>query len=74
MEKKEENNENHIVKIPKQEYENLLRARDILLRQGYQNLPQEVIEQTKVQNFNRGAIAGLGIAALLYLLSRKNNK
>ena len=32
MEKKEENNENHIVKIPKQEYENLLRARDILLR------------------------------------------
>lgn len=66
--------ERHMLKIPQIEYELLLEARETLMRQGYQKLPDEIVERTKVQSFTRGAVVGLALAALLYLLSRNERR
>ena len=62
----------HMVKISKEAHEMLLQARNILLRQGYGGLPKQVVKEARPQSFNRGAIVGLGSAALSYLLSKED--
>ena len=71
--------ESHLVKIPKSEYETLMAARTELMRQGFQKLPPQIIENARIkgilqgrkEGFTQGAVVSIGLAALLYLLSKE---
>ena len=49
------------------EWERIEEARNLLLKKGYDNLPF----QAEPDEFTKGAIVGLGIAALIYLLNKE---
>ena len=60
-----------MVKMPLMEYEQLRQAQNTLLQRGYQGLPPEVVRDRNIQSFNNGAVVGLALAALLYLLTKE---
>ena len=60
------------IKVSEDEYQHVIQARQMLAQNGYSNLPFPQ-EQTQANDFTQGAIVGLGIAALIYLLSKEQD-
>ncbi|MGQ0796785.1 MAG: hypothetical protein ACT4OI_02805 [Methanobacteriota archaeon] len=68
-----------MVRIPEEEYEALHRAKRELMRKGLDSLPDEVLEDDEDNGeeeggFTMGLLAGLGAAALIYLLTRNKEQ
>jgi len=70
-----------MIRVPQDEYEELLRARRELVRKGLDKLPAEMQENEDDEDDDDGGAAltwgvvlGLGAAALIYLLSRDKAK
>ncbi len=62
-----------MVRIPEEEYDELIKARRELRRKGLDSLPDDFPnEETDEEegDFTMGLLVGLGAAALLYLLTR----
>jgi hypothetical protein len=57
------------IKVSDEEYQRILEARNMLAQKGYSNLP--LPEEQKRAEFTQGAIVGLGLAALIYLLTKE---
>lgn len=55
------------MRLSQEEWRKIEEARGLLLKKGYGNLPF----QAEPDEFTKGAIVGLGIAALIYLLSKE---
>ena len=60
------------VKVSEDEYQRIIQARQMLAQNGYSNLPLPQ-EQKQANDFTQGAVVGLGIAALIYLLSKEHD-
>jgi hypothetical protein len=61
-----------MVRIPEDEYDQLLKARRELKRKGLDSLPDDVYDEEEDEegDFTMGLLVGLGAAALVYLLTR----
>ncbi len=63
-----------MVRIPEEEYEQLVHARRELMRKGLDSLPDDFPEDEEDDDeggdFTMGLLVGLGAAALVYLLTR----
>ena len=59
------------IKVSEDEWEMINKARNALAHEGYGSLPKRVQEEYEADDFTKGAIVGLAIVALLYLLSKK---
>lgn len=62
-----------MVRIPEEEYEELIKARRELRRKGLDSLPDDFPDEEADEedgDFTMGLLVGLGAAALLYLLTR----
>lgn len=62
-----------MVRIPEEEYEELIKARRELRRKGLDSLPDDFPDEgtdDEEGDFTMGLLVGLGAAALLYLLTR----
>jgi hypothetical protein len=62
-----------MVRIPEEEYEELIKARRELRRKGLDSLPDDFPDEEADDedgDFTMGLLVGLGAAALLYLLTR----
>jgi len=61
-----------MVRIPEDEYDELLNARRELKRKGLDSLPNDVYDEEEDEegDFTMGLLVGLGAAALVYLLSK----
>jgi hypothetical protein len=55
------------MRLSQQEWEKLDEARGLLMKKGYGALPF----RAEPDEFTKGAIVGLGVAALIYLLSNE---
>ena len=55
------------MRLSRDEWNGIEEARGLLLKKGYENLPF----RAETDEFTKGAIVGLGIAALIYLLSKE---
>ncbi len=63
-----------MVRIPEEEYDELLKARRELKRKGLDSLPDDFPDDDADDDetdFSMGLLVGLGAAALLYLLTRR---
>lgn len=56
-----------IIRLSEEEYQKLTEARNMLAHKGFERLPV----QPPNDDFARGAVVGLGLALLLYLLSKE---
>lgn len=56
------------IKVSEEEYQRIMEAKNMLAQKGYSNLP--LPEEQKRAEFTQGAIVGLGLVALIYLLTR----
>lgn len=72
-----------MIRVPQEEYEELLKARRELVRKGLDKLPAEMQENEDDEDdddddggaaLTWGVVLGLGAAALIYLLSRDKAK
>ena len=64
-----------MIRIPEDEYDDLVKAKREVLRKGLEGLPAEVVEDEEgdeAPDFTMGLLVGLGAAALVYLLTHKN--
>ena len=59
------------IKVSEEEWEMINKARNVLAHEGYGSLPKRVQEEYEVDDFTKGAVIGLAIAALLYLLAKE---
>jgi len=61
-----------MVRIPEEEYDELIKARRELRRKGLDSLPDDFPNEETDEggDFTMGLLVGLGAAALLYLLTR----
>ena len=70
-----------MVRIPEDEYDELLNARRELMRKGLDSLPEDLYadeddedEDEEDGNFTMGLLVGLGAAALVYLLTKNKQQ
>ncbi len=69
-----------MVRIPEDEYDQLVRAKRELMRKGLDSLPPEVLDEGGEEedeedgDFTLGLLVGLGAAAVVYLLSRNKQQ
>ncbi len=66
-----------MVRIPEDEYDELLHAKRELMRKGLESLPDELLEDEEDdegEDFTMGLLVGLGAAALVYLLAQKKQE
>ena len=72
-----------MVRIPEDEYDELVRARRELMRKGLDSLPEDLYqddegdeeeEDEEEGNFTMGLLVGLGAAALVYLLTKNKQQ
>lgn len=62
-----------MVRVPEEEYDELIKARRELRRKGLDSLPDDFPDEEaddEEGDFTMGLLVGLGAAALLYLLTR----
>ncbi|MBU0591581.1 MAG: hypothetical protein ABIJ10_02655 [Candidatus Micrarchaeota archaeon] len=59
------------IKVSEEEWEMLNKARNELVHRGCGSLPKHVQNEYQTDEFTKGAIVGLGVAALLYLLAKE---
>lgn len=59
------------IKVSEEEWKLINEAKSALVQQGYSGLPKQVQEEYEVDEYTKGAIVGLAIAALLYLLAKE---
>jgi len=69
-----------MVRIPEDEYDELLKARRALKRKGLESLPEDFYDEEEDEeedeegDFTMGLLVGLGAAALVYLLTKNNQQ
>ena len=72
-----------MVRIPEDEYDELVRAKRELMRKGLDSLPEDLYqddegdeeeEDEEEGNFTMGLLVGLGAAALVYLLTKNKQQ
>jgi len=67
-----------MIRVPEDEYDELLRAKRELIRKGLDRLPPDMQESEDGddgdEDLTWGFVLGLGAAALIYLLSRDKAK
>lgn len=65
-----------MVRIPEDEYDELLNARRELKRKGLDSLPNDVYDEEEDEegDFTMGLLVGLGAAALVYLLTKSKQQ
>ena len=59
------------MRLSDEEWKMINEARNKLAHQGYSILPKQVQENYPIDDYTKGAIVGLGMAALLYLLAKQ---
>jgi len=62
------------IRVSKEEYELIIKARKELAKHGYQKLPINPEEEIDLSSFTIGAIAGLGALTLIYLLTENEDQ
>lgn len=60
------------IRLSKDEYDKIIKAKEELAKYGYNKLPEETKESIDLGSFTLGAIAALGALALIYLLAKGN--
>lgn len=66
-----------MIRIPEDQYDDLMKAKREILRKGLEGLPPGVVEDDEedgAPDFTMGLLVGLGAAALLYLLTHKKQE